>query len=394
MKDVSTAVSLIGYKKICNLAVGITVLDLFPADSSGGFDYSKFWERSICCGVAAGEIAANMSGELPADVFTVGLVQDIGVLFLVRTQPLEYGGAMGISRTKGVHLAKAEREALGVDHAQVGAVLCANWKLPRLLIEVIRHHHFAEFDEEISEEHKKIVQVVNLASLLVDFLFDSDSEELRERLDDRAKTFFGFGPKKVDELLGKIFGPAKTIGEIFSIQVDAEAADEAPKVEEALTTCPNCQAGDQSGKFCSECGGSLVPKPAEPVRVSNKVLIAEDSIASRRALSFVIKKAGFVPVEATNGYEAFELAKKDPPGMIMLDVMMPRMNGLEALKKIRDTEDLSQIPIVMLTSLTDSETVVEAVQSGANDYIVKPYTADVIVQRLKKYMPKQKKKKR
>ena len=189
-------VSLIGYKKICNLAVGITVLDLFPADSSGGFDYSKFWERSICCGVAAGEIAANMSGELPADVFTVGLVQDIGVLFLVRTQPLEYGGAMGISRTKGVHLAKAEREALGVDHAQVGAVLCANWKLPRLLIEVIRHHHFAEFDEEISEEHKKIVQVVNLASLLVDFLFDSDSEELRERLDDRAKTFFGFGPKK------------------------------------------------------------------------------------------------------------------------------------------------------------------------------------------------------
>ena len=108
----------------------------------------------------------------------------------------------------------------------------------------------------------------------------------------------------------------------------------------------------------------------------------------------MIKKAGFVPVEATNGYEAFELAKKDPPGMIMLDVMMPRMNGLEALKKIRDTEDLSQIPIVMLTSLTDSETVVEAVQSGANDYIVKPYTADVIVQRLKKYMPKQKKKKR
>ena len=78
--------------------------------------------------------------------------------------------------------------------------------------------------------------------------------------------------------------------------------------------------------------------------------------------------------------------------MIMLDVVMPRMNGLEALKRIREDDVLSDIPVVMLTSLTDSETVVEAVQAGANDYVIKPYTADIIADRIKKYMPESKKK--
>ena len=156
-----------------------------------------------------------------------------------------------------------------------------------------------------------------------------------------------------------------------------------------IDTCTSCGAQVEAGsKFCSECGKPLAAKKPEPKRDTRKVLIAEDSLASRRALSFVIKKLGYIPVEATNGHEAVELTMKDPPGMIMMDVNMPRMSGIEALKKIREDENTAHIPVVMLTSMTDSETVVDAVQSGANDYVVKPYTADLIAQRLKKYMPK------
>jgi len=75
-----------------------------------------------------------------------------------------------------------------------------------------------------------------------------------------------------------------------------------------------------------------------------------------------------------------------------MDVVMPGMNGLEALKRIREDKQLSEIPVVMLTSLTDSETVIESVQAGANDYVVKPYTADTIADRIKKYMPDPKRK--
>ncbi len=390
--DVTTAISLVGYKKICNLAVGISVVDLFPGGSEGGFNYARFWERSICAGAAAGEVAARIPKDLPADLFSAGLMQDIGALFLVRCRPLEYGAAMGVSKAQGVHVAKAERKVLGVDHALVGAALGKKWQLPSLLTEVIRYHHFSEFEESVPDGTRTVIQVANLSNLIADVFFESDGDERREVLERRGRAFFGFGPKMIADLLEKIPESAKEIGAAFSMQVDPGAAPAAEKPKEVRhDTCPECGAADQEGKFCGECGASMVMEAEKPVRDSNKVLIAEDSIASRRALSFVVKKLGYIPVEATNGFEAVELAKRDPPGMIMLDVMMPRMNGLEALKKIRDHRPTASVPVVMLTSLTDSETVVEAVQAGANDYVVKPYTADIIAQRLKKYMPEQKK---
>ena len=392
--EVADAISLIGYKQVCSLAVGISVMDLFPSKAEGGFDYREFWERSICAGAAAGVVGARVPGELPADVFSAGLLQDIGVLFLVRHRPLEYGTALGVSKSRGIHIAVAERESWGGDHALVGSMLCKHWRLPGLTVEIIRHHHFSEFDDPAPEGTKGIVQVLNLSNLIADVLFERDDDERREVLDARGKAFFGFGPKMIDDLLAKIPAQAKEVGEAFSIEVNAGAEPAAAKSEGNFQdTCPKCEAAGQTGKFCSECGGSLlVVEAAVPERISNKILIAEDSIASRRALCFVVKKLGYIPVEATNGYEAVELSKKDPPGMVMLDVMMPNMNGLEALKKIRQEKMTANIPVVMLTSLTDSDTVVEAVQAGANDYVVKPYTADVIADRVTKYMPKSKKK--
>ena len=70
------------------------------------------------------------------------------------------------------------------------------------------------------------------------------------------------------------------------------------------------------------------------------------------------------------------------------------MSGIEALKRIRADDVTSNVPIVMLTSLTDNESVIEAIQEGANDYIIKPYTIDIITKRVEKYMPKPKKKSR
>ncbi|MDP6779733.1 MAG: HDOD domain-containing protein [Candidatus Latescibacteria bacterium] len=395
VEDVNKAISLLGYKKVCNLAVGISVLELFPKGVSGGFDYGRFWRDSLCAGVAAGEIATRVRGDFPVDLFTVGLIQNIGILLLIRSRPLEYGGAIGVARATDVHHVVGEREVLGVDHALVGSLIGKEWELPAILVAAIQHSHFSEVEEKIPDGSKTVIQAVNLSNLVTDVLFEHERKDARKILDTRARSFFGFGPKVVDEILSGVPAHAAAIGEAFSIEVDAKTeAAAAPAEEELLNKCPACEAEEQSGKFCGECGASLVVEKAEPKRHPKKVLIAEDSIASRRALSFVIKKLGFIPVEATNGAEAVELAKKDPPGMAMLDVMMPRMNGLEALKKIRGDPTTSHIPVVMLTSLTDSETVVEAVQAGANDYVVKPYTADIISQRLKKYMPKEEKKKK
>ncbi|MBT3602414.1 MAG: HDOD domain-containing protein [Candidatus Latescibacteria bacterium] len=394
---ITDAVSLLGYKKVCNLAVGISALGIFPAKKEHGFDYGRFWEQSIYAGVCAGLIASRIPGDQPADVFSAALLQNVGILFMVRHQPLEYGTALGMAKGQNLDLVLAERDSWGGDHAQVGAEVCLKWQMPQLMAEVIRHHHFFELKGPLSDGTKAIIQIVNLSGLMAEFLEDTENEQLREKLDERGKEFFGFGPKTLDQVLEKVPELAQNIGTSFGIDMGGGgSAGGSGGAAEAQyhAVCPACEAEEQQGKFCGECGASLLVEnaPRSKKRTSRKVLVAEDSIASRRAICFVIKKLGCIPIEATNGQEAIDIAKKDPPGMILLDVVMPGMNGLEALKRIREDKQLSDIPVVILTSLTDSETVVESVQAGANDYVIKPYTADTISDRIKKYMPDPKKK--
>ena len=152
--------------------------------------------------------------------------------------------------------------------------------------------------------------------------------------------------------------------------------------------CPSC-GQRSSGNFCPDCGTSLKAKSKESVGASKKILIAEDSVATRRALSVLIKNMGYIPIEAINGGEAVKLTRQELPGMIILDIVMPEMDGLEALKRIRQEEGTANIPVVMLTSLPDSETVAEAIQIGANDYVMKPFKATLIVDRIGRYMPEE-----
>jgi len=201
---VTDAVSLLGYKKVCNLAVGISVQALFPPEKAHGFDYAKFWQSSIFAGVAAGIIASRIPGDQPADVFSAGLLQNVGVLFLIRNRPLDYGTAMGMSRGQNVPIAVAERESWGGDHAQVGAQLCKKWQLPRLMVEVIRHHHFADLKEDVPDGTRGIIQIVNLSGVVADVLEDPENGDARALLDERGKEFFGFGPKTIDQILDKI----------------------------------------------------------------------------------------------------------------------------------------------------------------------------------------------
>jgi DNA-binding response OmpR family regulator len=105
-----------------------------------------------------------------------------------------------------------------------------------------------------------------------------------------------------------------------------------------------------------------------------KVLIAEDEIVSRRLLESALPRWGYDVITATDGEEAWALLQeRDAPTIMVLDWLMPRVDGVEICRRIRAHHRLSSVYIILLTARTAVEDVVQGLEAGANDYITKPF---------------------
>lgn len=102
-----------------------------------------------------------------------------------------------------------------------------------------------------------------------------------------------------------------------------------------------------------------------------KILIAEDELPLLRAISNKLKKEGFDVVEAVNGEECLKLGEKELPDLILLDVVMPKMDGFTALKKMRTLKWGKDVPVIILTNLGEAEDVSRAVGDEVYDYLIK-----------------------
>jgi len=116
-----------------------------------------------------------------------------------------------------------------------------------------------------------------------------------------------------------------------------------------------------------------------------RVLIADDSQFMRNILKNIIQKAGHEIVgEASNGREAVELFRTLNPDLVMLDIVMPEMDGLEALKKIMEINPSAKV--IMCTGLGQQKLVVQAIESGAKGYIVKPFQAEFVIKEINRVL--------
>lgn len=118
-----------------------------------------------------------------------------------------------------------------------------------------------------------------------------------------------------------------------------------------------------------------------------KILIVDDMKPNRDLLSAVLtENEGYVTVEAASGKKALEAIKKDMPDIILLDVMMPEMNGFEVCKKLKEDEKYRAIPILFITSMAETEEKVKGFEMGAADYITKPINQPEVIARVKAHL--------
>jgi chemotaxis protein histidine kinase CheA len=119
--------------------------------------------------------------------------------------------------------------------------------------------------------------------------------------------------------------------------------------------------------------------PAADAVLQTKVLIVDDSLSVRNSLSQLMNDGGYHVVVARDGLEAIDMLDKEQPDIVLTDLEMPRMNGLELANYIRKSERWSSIPIVMITSRTLAKHREQAEAAGVNRYITKPFTEDEVL---------------
>lgn len=107
--------------------------------------------------------------------------------------------------------------------------------------------------------------------------------------------------------------------------------------------------------------------------MSDRILVVDDSRELRTVLSAQLRKLGFEVQVAINGIDGLEKAAQFKPNIIIMDIMMPQMDGLTATKKIREDPDLLHTPIILLSALGEEGDVVEGIDAGADEYLVKPF---------------------
>lgn len=121
--------------------------------------------------------------------------------------------------------------------------------------------------------------------------------------------------------------------------------------------------------------------------MSKKILIVDDLIFARELIKSFVEGRQYTILTATNGMEALKIAREKMPDLVIMDLYMPEMNGDEACRIIKSNPALSHIPVIMTTSAWNHEEKQRCNEAGCDDFIIKPYKTDVMLEKLSNYIP-------
>lgn len=114
--------------------------------------------------------------------------------------------------------------------------------------------------------------------------------------------------------------------------------------------------------------------------MSQRVLVIEDEEAYRETLDYLLRQEGFEVAVASNGLTGLETAKQFHPDVVLLDLMLPRLSGMEVMKRLREFSD---VPVIMVTAKDEQHHKIAGLELGADDYVTKPYSVRELVARIR-----------
>jgi len=117
-----------------------------------------------------------------------------------------------------------------------------------------------------------------------------------------------------------------------------------------------------------------------------KILLIDDEPEVIETVKFLLNLKNFDVVDARDGVEGLAKAREEKPDLILLDIMLPSMNGYEVCANLKRDPETSDIPVLFLTARDDTDSVMRAHRAGADDYIVKPFSTTILFNKIKRHL--------
>lgn len=139
ISSVPTAVARLGFQHTADIVMSLSILNLF--EKKGQLDYTRYWIHCLSVAFTADALNEFSSKSPVKDVFTGGILHDVGVLILDQYAGEQYASVVDFGKEKHIQLYEAEKQILGLSHAEAGAFLLEKWNLPENLVSAVRNHH-------------------------------------------------------------------------------------------------------------------------------------------------------------------------------------------------------------------------------------------------------------
>jgi len=370
---IGDATMRLGVRAVRNVALGFSLLSAHRIGTCPRFDYDRFWSASLARAVAARAISERLRIGIPAEVYILGLLADIGRLALASVHPKQYADILADERAREPQaVAVLEREAFDIDHNETASLLLEEWGLPRPLREAVLVYESEERRVNVTcPETAAHAKLLAHATILAEVCLAGDAtagtswtrlaaglDVVRDALNlDRAEfgAWCGTIAREWSEWGQRLHVPTQRVASVQEIRARAEEA----------------------------MANATAPRPQEQPSGRLRILAVDDDHLSLRLLQRELVRAGHDVLIARDGGEALAMALEAWPHIVIADWMMPEMDGIELCRALRKIPDGRNIYFLLLTGRDDEERVIEAFDSGVDDYIVKPFNPRILRARLR-----------
>lgn len=195
ISSLNSAIILLGFNVIKSLIISASIFEVMESEDV------ELWEHSLGCAVVCNVLAKRLGVKDPEEVSTAGLIHDIGKVAIKMELPREYEMITKLVESKKISRLEAERQVLGLDHAEVGGWLAKSWNMPNKLVEPIASHH----DPRLAKEEQLASAIVHFANIMIRGLgYGHGGDSQVPPLSNRAWRMLEFTPTDLDLVLEEV----------------------------------------------------------------------------------------------------------------------------------------------------------------------------------------------